>query len=149
MNRILTVIVLALVLAGCGKGCGKSSKPVASASSSATQPATPPQPFVQKGVAPDKVIVGYVQDISDPSMCSAVSDAPEGKEVFERAGDHYAKLVHAKVVPSCPTDNVVGTCDNGVGLLTNYSGPKWTAETAKKHCNRTGGRKFENRKWLD
>jgi hypothetical protein len=90
--------------------------------------------FVQKGVQPGKVIVGYVQDSTDPSQCAAVTDAPEKKDEFTKNGDKFAEMVKGKVVASCPTDNVVGTCNAGFGMLVNYSGPKWTKETAQKDC---------------
>jgi hypothetical protein len=135
MNRVFVVLLVAVALAG----CAKSKKPDASASATAAESSPPPKPFVQKGVPEGKLICGYVQDLGDASKCSAVVDAPEGKEVFARAGDHYAQIVHGKVVPSCPTDNVVGICDNGRGLLTNYSGPKWTPASAKKNCTSKSG----------
>lgn len=138
MKRILTATVLALTLSGCSS-CKKSNSASPSATAAAgdapgSAAGAPAKPFVQKGVPEGKVICGYVQDDADPAKCSAVVDAPEGVEVFKKAGDHYARIVKGRVVPSCPTDNVVGICDNGMGLLTNYSGPKWTAETAKKDC---------------
>jgi hypothetical protein len=43
-------------------------------------------------------------------------------------------MMKAKIVPSCATDNVVGTCRAGLGMLVNYSGPQWTKETAQKDC---------------
>ena len=142
MNRFLTAIAVALTLTS--TGCGKSSKQRSPGPGATGQSAVaaPPTPFVQKGVPEGKVVVGYVQDIADPSKCSAVVDARAGVEVFQRAGDDYAKLVKGKVVPSCPTDNVVGECDNGMGLVTNYSGPKWTAESAKKNCLRKSAHKW-------
>jgi hypothetical protein len=142
MNRILPAIAVALTLAL--TGCGKSNKQGPSGPGATTQAAAaaPPVPFVQKGVPEGKVVVGYVQDNADPMKCSAVVDLPAGKEVFARAGDDYAKIVKGKVVPSCPTDNVVGECDNGMGLVTNYSGPKWTVEGAKKNCLRKPAHKW-------
>ena len=92
------------------------------------------QPIVQKGVQPGKVIVGYIQDATDPNQCAAVTDAPAKKEEFTKNADKFAEMVKGKVVTSCPTDSVVGTCNAGFGMLVNYSGPKWTKETAQKDC---------------
>ena len=90
--------------------------------------------YVQKGIKPGKVVVGYLQDNADPAQCSVVTDAPAKKDDFTKNADQFAKMVKGKVVASCPTDNVVGTCSAGFGMLVNYSGPKWTTESAKKDC---------------
>jgi hypothetical protein len=151
---LIPTLLLALTATGCD-GCRanannakhgkKHGAPSSSSSSSSPEgPPDPPKPFVQRGVPDGKVICGYVQDNADASKCSAVVDAPAGKEVFARAGDHYAQIVKGHVVPSCPTDYVVGACDNGMGLVTNYSGPKWNAERAKKDCTKKSANK-----WLD
>ena len=98
-------------------------------------PAAPAKPaFVQKGIKPGKVVVGYMLDGADPAQCAVVTDDPAKKETFTKNADKLATMMKAKVVASCPTDNVVGTCDVGLGMIANYSGPKWTAETAKKDC---------------
>jgi hypothetical protein len=111
---------------------------VASASPAAAAPAAPAAPakpaFVQKGIKPGKVVVGYMLDAADPTQCAVVTDDPAKKETFTKNADKLAAMMKAKVVTSCPTDNVVGTCDVGLGMIANYSGPKWTAETAKKDC---------------
>jgi hypothetical protein len=90
--------------------------------------------YVQKGIPAGKVVVGYLQDKADPTQCAVVVDDPAKKAAFAKDGDKLAEVMKAKVVPSCPTDNVVGTCNAGLGMLVNYSGPKWTADTAKKDC---------------
>lgn len=100
----------------------------------ATSAAPAKPPFVQKGVAAGKVVVGYIQDGKDPNLCAAVVDAPAKKDDFAKNADKVAEMMKGKVVAACPTDSVVGTCNAGMGMLVNYSGPKWTAETAKKDC---------------
>ncbi|AKU93802.1 hypothetical protein AKJ09_00466 [Labilithrix luteola] len=90
--------------------------------------------FVQKGIKPGKVAVGYLQDEKDPLQCGVVTDAPEGKDKFTKNGPELAKMMKAKLVTACPTDSVVGTCDVGMGLLVNYSGPTWTTQSAKTDC---------------
>lgn len=97
--------------------------------------ATPPKAaFVQKGIQPGKVVVGYMQDAADSSQCSALTDDPAKKEEFAKNAGELAKMMKGTIVPSCPTDSVVGTCNAGFGILVNYSGPKWTKESAQKHC---------------
>ncbi len=105
-----------------------------SAGPEAPKPAAAPAKaaFVQKGVLAGKVVVGYVQDAADPTRCSVVTDDPAKKDDFAQHGADVAKMMKATVVTSCPTDNVVGTCNVGFGMLVNYSGPKWTKETARK-----------------
>jgi hypothetical protein len=116
---VLVILALGLSVAACGKGDSGG----------------PPKPaFVQKGIPAGKVVVGYIQDATDPNQCSAVTDVPAKKDAFAKDADKLAQMVKGKVVPSCPTDSVVGTCNAGFGMLVNYSGPKWTADTAKKDC---------------
>jgi len=141
--------------------CNKadSGSPSPSAGVAASQGATPtaatiappaaaPVPakaaFVQKGVQPGKVVVGYLQDATDPNQCAAVTDLPSKKDEFTKNGDQFAQMMKSKVVAACPTDDVVGTCNAGMGLLVNYSGPKWTADTAKKDCLA-----HPHQKWVD
>jgi hypothetical protein len=90
--------------------------------------------FVQKGIKPGQVIVGYLQDAKDPAQCAVVTDDPAKKDEFTKHGADIAKMMKATVATSCPTDSVVGTCNAGFGMLINYSGPKWTKETAQKEC---------------
>jgi hypothetical protein len=117
---------------------GATVAPGAAASAAAPQAAAPSAApkaaFVQKGVKPGKVVVGYMEDAADPTQCAVVTDDPAKKETFTKNADKLAAMMKAKVVPACPTDNVVGTCNVGMGMLANYSGPKWTAESAKKDC---------------
>jgi hypothetical protein len=96
--------------------------------------AAPKPAFVQKGVKPGKVVVGYMQDLKDETQCAAVTDDPAKQAAFAKDADKLAAMMKGKIVPACPTDSVVGTCNAGMGMLVNYSGPKWTAETAKKDC---------------
>lgn len=100
----------------------------------ATAAAAPKPAFVQKGVKPGKVVVGYMQDTKDDTQCAAVTDDPAKQAEFTKNGDKLAAMMKGKIVAACPTENVVGTCNAGMGMLVNYSGPKWTADTAKKDC---------------
>ena len=99
--------------------------------------------YVQKGIAPGKVAVGFIELLADPAQCAVVTDDPAGKDKFQKNGENLAKMLKGKIVPACPTENVMGTCDAGFGLLGNYYGPKWTAETAKKDCAAA------KQKWVD
>jgi hypothetical protein len=110
------------------------SVPATTAAALATTAAPAKAAFVQKGVPAGKVVVGYIQDGTDPSQCAAVVDVPAKKDDFTKNADKIAQMMKGKVVAACPTENIVGTCNAGMGMLANYSGPKWTAETAKKDC---------------
>jgi hypothetical protein len=114
-------------------GAGAASAAAPSTAAATAAPAAKAA-FVQKGLKPGKVVVGYLQDNADPNQCAVVADDPANKEKFTKDGDKLAAMMKSKVVSTCPTDNVVGTCNAGFGVLVNYSGPKWTAETAKKDC---------------
>jgi hypothetical protein len=139
-------LLLGLGLAVSQVACSKSDPTATTTSNAATvasggtaaapaAPAAPAKPaFVQKGVKPGKVVVGYMLDAADPAQCAVVTDDPAKKETFTKNADKLAAMMKAKVVASCPTDSVVGTCDVGMGMIANYSGPKWTAEAAKKDC---------------
>jgi hypothetical protein len=143
-----TIAVLTLLLAtplACSKSepapstnaAGATSTPSAAADApkTAAPPAAPPkEAFVQKGIQPGKVVVGYLQVTSDPNACLVVTDAPAKKDQFAKDADKLAQMMKSKVVSSCPTDQVVGTCSVGFGMLANYSGPKWTKDSAKKDC---------------
>ena len=123
-------------------GCSKPEPGATPGTASAAPgtPATPATPqvakvaFVQKGIAADKVIVGYIQSSADDSQCAVITDVPAKKENFAKEGAQVAEMMKGKLVASCPTDKVVGTCKAGFGILTNYSGPKYTADTAKADC---------------
>jgi len=119
----------AAVASGTAAASTEAPKAAAATATAAAKPA-----FVQKGVKPGKVVVGYVQDNTDANQCAAVTDDPAKKETFTKNADKLAAMMKGKIVPECPTENVVGTCNAGMGMLVNYSGPKWTAETAKKDC---------------
>lgn len=107
----------------------------ADAPKTAAAVAAPPKTaFVQKGVPAGKAIVGYLQDSADANLCSAITDDPAKKDEFTKNADKFAQMMKGTIVASCPTDNVVGTCNVGFGVLANYSGPKWTKETAQKAC---------------
>jgi hypothetical protein len=159
MKALVAVMALGLLVGACkkpdsgasstsasGASPSASAAPSAAAAPSAPAPAaTPASPaFVQKGIKAGNVVVGYIQDATDPNQCAAVTDAPAKKDDFTKNGDKLAQMVKGKLVPSCPTDNVVGTCNAGFGLLVNYSGPKWTADTAKKDCA-----SHPHQKWVD
>lgn len=130
---------LSVAQVACSKAdpAGTTTANAATVASGTTAAATaaPAKPaFVQKGIKPGKVVVGYMLDGADPTQCAVVTDDPAKKETFTKNADKLAAMMKAKVVASCPTDNVVGTCDVGLGMIANYSGPKWTAESAKKDC---------------
>ena len=131
MKKIAVLTLLLAMPLACSKA--DPGAPTGSASGAAA-PKTAAAAFVQKGVQPGKVIVGYIQDATDPNQCAAVTDAPAKKDEFTKNADKFAEMVKGKIVTSCPTDNVVGTCNAGFGMLVNYSGPKWTKETAQKDC---------------
>jgi len=159
----LCVLALAsgvlLAAVGCSKGKSETGSAVTSTAASTTAATTAaaapsaaaPAPsataaapaFTQKGIKPGKVVVGYMQDLKDESQCAVVTDAPANQAKFAKDGDKLAAMMKGKIVPSCPTTNVVGTCDAGFGMLANYSGPKWTADTAKKDCL------AHHQKWVD
>jgi hypothetical protein len=157
MKTTLLAIALGLSIAACGKSDASpatTTTAAPAATTGATKPASAPAPapaaapakpaFVQKGIPAGKVVVGYLQDKTDPNQCAVVTDAPNKKDQFAKDGAKLAEMMKAKVVTTCPTDNVVGTCDAGLGMLVNYSGPKWTAETAKKDCL-----SHPHQKWVD
>ena len=136
-----TIAALTLLLAmpfGCSKpdaGSTSTKGAGADAPKTAGAAAAPPkEAFVQKGIQPGKVAVGYLLDAADPSQCSVATDAPAKKDEFTKNAEKLAQMMKAKVVASCPTDNVVGTCSAGFGMLVNYSGPKWNKDSAKKDC---------------
>ena len=134
MKKIAVLTLLLAMPLACSKadpGAAAGSTSAKGGGADAPKTATA---FVQKGIPAGKVIVGYIQDSTDPSQCAAVADAPAKKDEFVKDAAKFAEMVKGKVVTSCPTDNVVGTCNAGFGMLVNYSGPKWTKETAQKDC---------------
>jgi hypothetical protein len=141
MKTIAVLTLLLATLPACSKSdpapptntAGGASAP--SAAAQAAKAAAPPkEAFVQKGIQPGKVVVGYMQPNADPSGCILVTDAPAKKDQYAKDAEKLAQMMKCKVVSSCPTDNVVGTCNPGLGMLANYYGPKWTKESAKKDC---------------
>lgn len=159
MNRALLVSTVAsftlLFAAGCNKSepapsAEASSHPAStSAPASTTAPATAPakSSFVQKGLKPGDVAVGYLKptEAKDEGECVVVGDKAEKKDDFKKHSAEVAKMLKATVVDSCPTENVVGTC-TAMGMANNYYGPKWTKDTAKADCEK------ENKgmaKWFD
>lgn len=129
-RTILGVAILASVITGCKSEGGSTAKDG--------------KAFVQKGIPAGKVVVGYLQDKTDAAQCAVVVDDPAKKDAFKKDADKLAEMMKAKVVPSCPTNAVVGTCNAGLGMLVNYSSPKWTAESAKKDCASK-----PHQKWVD
>jgi hypothetical protein len=127
-----------------GVAASQGATPTATSTAPVAAPVPAKAAFVQKGIAPGKVVVGYLQDSTDPNQCAAVIDLASKKDDFTKNGDQFAQMMKSKVVAACPTDDVVGTCNAGMGLLVNYSGPKWTADTAKKDCLA-----HPHQKWVD
>lgn len=107
------------------------------------KPAEAPKPAGQKGLEAGQVIVGYLKDKADEAQCAAlpVPEAEKAKYDAAKVGE-VAKMMKSDVVSACPTDNVVGTCKM-MGMLVNYSGPKYTKESAQKHCGDNRG------KWIE
>jgi hypothetical protein len=135
----LSVVAIACSKADPSSSATSNAATVASGATPATPaavtPAAPAKPaFVQKGIKPGKVAVGYMVDLSDDAQCAVIADAPEKKEKFTKDADKLAAMMKGKIVAACPTENVVGTCDIGMGMIVNYSGPKYTTESAKKNC---------------
>jgi hypothetical protein len=156
-TTVLAFVVLALV------GCSKDEAPSAPAAGGSAAPAgakaeaktaeapkaeapkaeAKPAPAAQKGLEAGQVIAGYLKDQKDEAQCAAlpVPEAEKAKYDAAKIGE-VAKMMKADVVASCPSDNVVGTCKM-MGMLVNYSGPKYTKETAQKHCGENRG------KWIE
>lgn len=152
-----TIVLFTLVAVGCGKTetpapAGSAAAPATPAASAAA-PTTPPAESAapteekpkaaQKGLEAGQVIVGYLQDTRDEGQCAALP-APEAEKAKwdEKKLGEVAKMMKSKLVPACPSDNVVGTCKM-MGMLVNYSGPKYAEESAKKHCSENRG------KWIE
>jgi hypothetical protein len=162
MSKVLSVLFCLSVCAlGCGNEAGSGSgaaatntaaaatqKPTAAAAAtSAAAAATPAAtaaaaPGAQKGLEAGQVIVGYIKDTKDPEQCAALP-APEAEKAKWDAAKlaEVAKTLKSEVVASCPADTV-GTCKM-MGMLVGYSGPKYTKESAQKHCSDNRG------KWIE
>lgn len=136
-------------------GCGKEEAPSAPAATGSSAPAAaktdtkpaeaakPAAPAAQKGLEAGQVIVGYLQDSKDEGQCAAlpVAEAEKAKYGPDKLGE-VAKMMKATVVPSCPGGNVIGVCKS-MGMLVNYSGPKYTVATAQEDCTKNRG------KWIE
>ena len=162
MLKILSVLVcVSLFAIGCGgEGSGAPSgsttaaaatqKPTAAATmtaaataATAATTAAPAAPAAgQKGLEAGQVVVGYLKDKKDEAQCAAlpVPEAEKGKYDAAKLAE-VAKMMKSDVVASCPAD-VVGTCKM-MGMLVGYSGPKYTKESAQKHCSDNRG------KWIE
>lgn len=147
MKLITSACLLAVLTVACDKSPSSSSAETTSAPKQGAVGATPAAPakapFVQKGVPEGKIVVGYIQDTKESGQCAVVTDKPENKEEFKKNGDKIAAMFKGKVVASCPTDQVVGTCNAGFGLLNNYYAPTFATDTAKADCEKSKG------KWVD
>lgn len=145
---LLGVALLALVPA-CKESKADSQAPSAPAAekTSTTNAAPAPaaakeEPRAQLGVEKGEVIVGYLQDLKDEGQCAALPAKESEKAKFDQKGlENMAKLMKAKLVDKCPDKDVQGTCKS-MGMLVNYTAPKYTVESAKKHCAENHG------KWL-
>ncbi|EYF05068.1 hypothetical protein [Chondromyces apiculatus] len=139
MKKMLVTCAM-VFLAACSKEAGTegtqdSAKP---GSTTAAKPAA-----AQKGLEPGEVVVGYLQVPDDEAQCALLPVPEAEKAKFDSAKiNELAGVLKAKVVTSCPTDNIVGTC-KAMGMLVNYQGPKYTKETAQADCAKGMG------KWLD
>jgi hypothetical protein len=162
MNRAIG-LVLVLALFGCDKkaepasststsatAAAKSAAPAAPAPSAAEAPASAAPSAAateekeeQEGLEKGEVVVGYIQDLKDEGQCAALPAKESEKAKYDQKKlEEVAKMMHAKVVPSCPSIGVQGTC-RMMGMLVNYVAPKYTIESAKKHCTQNRG------KWID
>jgi len=120
---------------------GGPATPEASASAAVQDTAAAaPAP---KGLQAGEVIVAYLQDLKDEGQCAALPIKESEKAKYdEKKIAELAKMMKAKVVDKCPSENVQGTCKM-MGMLVSYTGPKYTPESAKKHCSENRG------KWLE
>ena len=157
MKKIaLTFAALAMIgSVGCGKdeapsapAAAGSSAPAAAKTDTkpaaeAAKPAAPAAPAAQKGLEAGQVIVAYLQDSKDEAQCAAlpVPEAEKAKYGPDKLGE-VAKMFKSTIVPSCPGGNVVGVC-KAMGMLVNYSGPKYTKDTAQQDCTKNRG------KWIE
>ena len=126
--------------AATGSSAAVAAKPAADKPAEAAKPAAP---AAQKGLESGQVIVAYLQDTRDDAQCAAlpVPEAEKAKYGPDKLGE-VAKMFKSTIVPSCPGGNVVGTC-KAMGMLVNYSGPKYTKESAQADCTKNRG------KWIE
>ena len=153
MKKIaLTLAALAMIgSVGCGKeeapsaptAAGSSAPAAAKTDTKPAEAAKPATPAAQKGLEAGQVIVAYLQDTRDEAQCAAlpVPEAEKAKYGPDKLGE-VAKMFKSNIVPSCPGGNVVGVCKS-MGMLVNYSGPKYTKDTATQDCTKNRG------KWIE
>src|SRR5258706_11914296 len=155
MRKAIAVIFV-LMLVGCNKDkptgttppsatAAASSKPASTASAvaSAAPSAAPSasgavteEPDEQEGLEKGEVIVGYLQDSRDEGKCAVLpAPAADKAKYDEKKLGEVATTMKSKVVPKCPTEGVVGTCKM-MGMLVNYTGPKYSVDTAEKDCKK-------------
>lgn len=129
--------------AAAGSAAPAAAKPDTKTTAEAAKPAAPAAPAAQKGLEAGQVIVGYLQDSKDEGQCAAlpVAEAEKAKYGPDKLGE-VAKMMKATVVPACPAGNVIGVCKS-MGMLVNYSGPKYTKDTAQQDCTKNRG------KWIE
>ncbi|AKT40618.1 hypothetical protein [Chondromyces crocatus] len=143
--KTLFLMVTLLALTACSKEGGTAADDTAkpSASGAAAAPAAKAA-APQKGLEPGMIAIGYLTPTGEEGQCVVLA-APEAEKDKLDGGKiaEVAKALKADVVTSCPTDNVVGTC-KAMGMLVNYSSPKYDKETAQKDCASSGVGK-----WLD
>ena len=163
MKKTLFLLLVLGLMGGCDK-----SKPSSGSAPSATAPATPASTAAavasaapsaapsasaasddddavddQEGLEKGEVVVGYIQDLKDEGQCAALPAPSAEKSKYDsKKLEEMATAMHSKVVKSCPDENVVGTC-RMMGMLVNYTGPKYTADSAKKHCKTNKGKWFD------
>ena len=158
MKKIVFAFV-ALALVGCGKdeaaptpAAGSSAKaaapagstmPAAEAPKPEAKPEAKPAAAAQKGLEAGQIIVGYLKDPKDEGQCAALIAPEAEKAKFDAAKvGEVAKMLKLDVAPTCSTEGVVGVC-NVMGMLVNYTGPKYTKETAQADCTKSRGKFIE------
>ena len=118
------------------------SAAAAPSASAGEEKAEAEETYEQEGLEDGEVVVGYLQDLKDEGQCAALPAPKAEKDKWDaKKLEEVAKVMKAKVVPSCPTENVQGTC-RSMKMLINYTG-KYTPETAKKHCTQNRGKWFD------
>ncbi|MDC3960251.1 hypothetical protein [Polyangium jinanense] len=156
----LVFVFAAIALFGCAKEeaapspAGGSSAKAAPAGSTvpATAEAKPEakpeakaeaKPAAQKGLEAGNVIIGYLRNPKDEGQCAALVAPEAEKAKFDEAKiADLAKMLKLDAVKSCPSEGVVGVCD-AMGMLVNYSGPKYTKESAQADCTKGRGKFIE------
>ena len=109
VSTLALVLGLSIVSIACSKAdpsatVTSNAATVAGAAATTATPAaataaTPAKPaFVQKGIKPGKIVVGYMLDSADPSQCAVVTDDPAKKETFTKNADKLAAMMKGKIV---------------------------------------------------